>query len=134
MVYIRDSVLLTAPISLSKSHLSAFPGTTSSSLKSTLPEAAGPGSFPQQPGTNPPPACGVSTLVLHFTDPRRTGFNNANRVENTVAAQQLVRQALLASGYPNLIPVMYAEHLTGPRSTAGEGLVGRCMNSGRERS
>ncbi|KAH6643261.1 hypothetical protein BKA67DRAFT_131810 [Truncatella angustata] len=64
----------------------------------------------QRPGTSVPPESGVSVLILRLSNPRAEDLNNANRVENEVAAQSLFRQQLSAS-YPaltHLLPAVYA--------------------------
>ncbi|KAH8893542.1 hypothetical protein GQ53DRAFT_821481 [Thozetella sp. PMI_491] len=86
-----------------------------------LTAVAVPGSFPQQPATIQPPLSGVSSLIIHFADPEAYGFNNANRIENTVAAQQLVRRALLTFGLPDLIPATYAWAPYRPEFGGGKG-------------
>ncbi|KAK3937888.1 phosphotransferase enzyme family-domain-containing protein [Diplogelasinospora grovesii] len=66
---------------------------------------------PQQPCTSapPPPPAGVTTLVIHLSNPLAEGLNNTNRVENMVAAQFLVRQAALAGLSPVVpVPAVYA--------------------------
>ncbi|ETS74001.1 hypothetical protein PFICI_13867 [Pestalotiopsis fici W106-1] len=68
-----------------------------------------PASFADnQPCTLPPPEEGVSTVIVRMSNPLAEGLNNANRVENDVAAQHLVREALHAAGLPSLVPAVYA--------------------------
>ncbi|KAI0129734.1 hypothetical protein BJ170DRAFT_719732 [Xylariales sp. AK1849] len=62
----------------------------------------------KQPCTLPPPEEGISTIIVRMSNPLAEGLNNANRVENDVAAQQLAREALHAAGLPSLVPDVYA--------------------------
>jgi hypothetical protein len=62
----------------------------------------------QQPCTTPAPLDGVSTIVVRLSNPLAEGLNNANRVENEVAAQFLARQSLTAAGLDPVVPVVYA--------------------------
>lgn len=68
------------------------------------------GSKSQRPGTIAPTADGISTIVIRLSNPHAEGLNNANRVENELAAQVLLRQHLITS-HPDLaylIPAVYA--------------------------
>ncbi|OTA90239.1 hypothetical protein M434DRAFT_78189 [Hypoxylon sp. CO27-5] len=77
--------------------------------KVDLESPAIPATFPnQQPCTFTPPAEGVSTLVIRMSNPLAEGLNNANRVENDVAAQYLARQSLQSAGLPSVVPAVYA--------------------------
>lgn len=62
----------------------------------------------QQPCTSPPPAEGVSTLVIRISNPLAEGLNNTNRVENEVAAQYLARQSIESAGLPSVVPAVFA--------------------------
>ncbi|KAI1415376.1 hypothetical protein F5Y13DRAFT_8456 [Hypoxylon sp. FL1857] len=77
--------------------------------KVDLEAPAVPATFPsRQPCTSAPPAEGVSTLVIRMSNPLAEGLNNANRVENDVAAQYLARQSIQAAGLPSVVPAAYA--------------------------
>ncbi|OTA67279.1 hypothetical protein K449DRAFT_419927 [Hypoxylon sp. EC38] len=77
--------------------------------KVDLESPAIPATFPnQQPCTSTPPAEGISTLVIRMSNPLAEGLNNANRVENDVAAQYLARQSIQSSGLPSVVPAVYA--------------------------
>ncbi|KAG8156813.1 hypothetical protein KVR01_013418 [Diaporthe batatas] len=66
-------------------------------------------SFPgTQPGTCKAPPEGLSTLAIKLSNPAAHDVNNANRVENDVAAQHLVRQSLAKVGLATLVPDVYA--------------------------
>ncbi|KAL1858090.1 hypothetical protein Daus18300_010091 [Diaporthe australafricana] len=66
-------------------------------------------SFPgTQPGTCRAPSDGVSVLVIKLSNPAAHDVNNANRVANDVAAQNLVRQAMAKVGMAPLVPDIYA--------------------------
>ncbi|KAK4443222.1 aminoglycoside phosphotransferase [Podospora aff. communis PSN243] len=86
----------------------AFPWYNNFIFKINLAQPAFPTAFPPQPGTVPPPASGVTTIVLRFSNPDARGVNNANRVQNIIASQQLVCEALLASALPAVVPAVYA--------------------------
>ncbi|KAF9873182.1 phosphotransferase enzyme family protein [Colletotrichum karsti] len=62
------------------------------------------------PYTTPPPAEGVSTIVLRLANPKAQDIIQDNRVENEVAAMYLARQGLLAfkPEVAGLIPAVYA--------------------------
>ncbi|KAG8169422.1 hypothetical protein KVR01_000167 [Diaporthe batatas] len=62
----------------------------------------------EQPGTYPLPEDGTSVLVVRLSNPRAEGLNNANRVENEVAAQYLVRRSLEKDNRPPVVPAVYA--------------------------
>lgn len=62
----------------------------------------------EQPGTFPLPQDGTSVLVVRLSNPRAEGLNNANRVENEVASQYLVRQSLESDSRPLVVPAVYA--------------------------
>lgn len=47
-------------------------------------------------------------LVVRLSNPRAEGLNNANRVENEVASQYLVRQSLQKDSRPLVVPAVYA--------------------------
>ncbi|KAK6075365.1 phosphotransferase enzyme family protein [Seiridium cupressi] len=53
----------------------------------------------QRPGTSPPPQSGVSTVIIRLSNPQAGDLNNANRVENEVAAQLLFRR-ILSDSHP----------------------------------
>ncbi|KAK6075867.1 phosphotransferase enzyme family protein [Seiridium cupressi] len=55
----------------------------------------------QRPGTSPPPQSGVSTVIIRLSNPQAGDLNNANRVENEVAAQLLFRR-ILSDSHPGL--------------------------------
>lgn len=77
--------------------------------KVELASPALPSSFPSPlPGTVPPPAEGVSTVVIRFSNPIAEGLNNTHRVQNEIAAQSLARASLAKAGLPNLVPDVYA--------------------------
>ncbi|UNI22175.1 hypothetical protein JDV02_008088 [Purpureocillium takamizusanense] len=61
-----------------------------------------------QPGTTPAPPGGVSTLVVKLSNLAAEGINNANRVQNDVAAQHIVRQSMARAGLAPLVPAVYA--------------------------
>jgi hypothetical protein len=66
-------------------------------------------SFPgTQPGTTKAPSEGISVIVIKLSNPAATGVNNANRVQNDVAVQHLVRQSMAHAGLPELVPAIYA--------------------------
>jgi len=66
-------------------------------------------SFPgTQPGTTKAPSDGISALVIKLSNPAAEGINNANRVQNDVATQHLVRQSMAQAGLAPLVPVIYA--------------------------
>ncbi|KZZ88518.1 Aminoglycoside phosphotransferase [Moelleriella libera RCEF 2490] len=64
----------------------------------------------RQPCTALPPTGGVSTLIVRLSNPKAGGMNNANRVENEVAAMHLARGAVaeLAPAYAGVVPAIYA--------------------------
>ncbi|KAK9426611.1 hypothetical protein SUNI508_00138 [Seiridium unicorne] len=64
----------------------------------------------QRPGSSPLPQSGVSTTIIRLSNPHAGDLNNANRVENEVAAQLLFRQILSDShpGLVHLVPAIYA--------------------------
>lgn len=62
----------------------------------------------EQPGTYPLPEDGTSVLVVRLSNPHAEGLHNANRVENEVASQYLVRQSLEKDGRPLVVPAVYA--------------------------
>ncbi|KAI1100154.1 hypothetical protein F4804DRAFT_336538 [Jackrogersella minutella] len=62
----------------------------------------------KQPCTSIPPEEGVSVLVIRMSNPLAEGLNNANRVQNDVAAQHLARQAIQSAGLPPVVPALYA--------------------------
>jgi hypothetical protein len=61
----------------------------------------------EQPGTFPLPEDGTSVLVIRLSNPRAEGLNNANRVENEVASQYLVRKSLEKDNRPLVVPAVY---------------------------
>lgn len=61
-----------------------------------------------QPGTSKPPPEGISALVIRLSNPLAEGLNNANRVENEVAALCLARQSLQKFGVSPVVPAVYA--------------------------
>ena len=66
-------------------------------------------SFPgTQAGTIKAPPGGISALVMKLSNPAADGLNNANRIENDVAVQHLVRQSMRQAGLPPLVPAIYA--------------------------
>lgn len=66
-------------------------------------------SFPgTQPGTTKAPSEGISIFVIKLSNPAATGVNNANRIENDVAVQHLVRLSMAQAGLPQLVPAIYA--------------------------
>lgn len=62
----------------------------------------------QQPCTSAPPEEGATTIVIRMSNPLAEGLNNANRVENDVAAQHLARQSIKSAGLPPVVPAVYA--------------------------
>lgn len=54
------------------------------------------------------PASGVSTLVVKLTNDNAEETNQANRVQNDVAAQWIARQSLASAGMASLMPNIYA--------------------------
>lgn len=62
----------------------------------------------EQPATFPLPGDGTSVLVVRLSNPRAEGLNNANRVQNEVASQYLVRQSLERDSLPLVVPAVYA--------------------------
>lgn len=64
----------------------------------------------RQPCTDLPPSEGISTVIVRLSNPRALGMNNANRVENEVAAIHLARDAIAPVGpeYTNLVPAVFA--------------------------
>ena len=78
-------------------------------FKVDLETPATPSSFPGgQACTTPPPATGVSTLVVRMSNARAEGLNNANRVENDVSASWLIRQSIAREGLDPVVPAVYA--------------------------
>ncbi|KAK8139513.1 phosphotransferase enzyme family protein [Apiospora sp. TS-2023a] len=55
-----------------------------------------------------PPPHGVSSLVFRMSNPLAEGLNNANRVENDVAASYLIRQSVERAGLTPVVPAVYA--------------------------
>lgn len=47
-------------------------------------------------------------LVVRLSNTHAEGLNNANRVENEVASQYLVRQSLEKDNHPLVVPAVYA--------------------------
>jgi hypothetical protein len=77
--------------------------------KVELSPPASSSSFPgTRPGTSKAPSDGVSVLVIKLSNLAADGMNNANRVQNDVAVQQLVRQSMAQAGLPPLVPAVYA--------------------------
>ncbi|OTB18830.1 hypothetical protein K445DRAFT_19439 [Daldinia sp. EC12] len=77
--------------------------------KVELREPAVPTKFPdRQPCTSAPPVDGISTLVIRMSNPSAEGLNNANRVENDVAAQRLARESIRSKGLDPVVPAVYA--------------------------
>jgi hypothetical protein len=62
----------------------------------------------EQPGTSPLPELGTSVVVVRLSNPHAEGLNNANRVENEVASQYLVRKSLEKDNRPLVVPAVYA--------------------------
>ncbi|KAI1458493.1 hypothetical protein F4805DRAFT_140969 [Annulohypoxylon moriforme] len=62
----------------------------------------------QQPCTSAPLEEGVTTVVIRMSNPLAEGLNNANRVENDIAAQHLARQSIQSAGLPPVVPAVYA--------------------------
>ncbi|KAK6951761.1 hypothetical protein Daesc_006284 [Daldinia eschscholtzii] len=74
-----------------------------------LEEPAVPTTFPnRQPCTSTPPVDGTSTLVIRLSNPFAEGLNNANRVENDVAAQHLARASIRSKALNPVVPAVYA--------------------------
>lgn len=69
--------------------------------------------FAPKPCTTPPPAEGISTLILKLSNPKAEGLNNANRVENDVIASSLIRDSLSlrAPEMADIVPAIYAWEL-----------------------
>jgi hypothetical protein len=71
--------------------------------------AATAATFPgDQPCTTPAPPAGLFTIIVRLSNQLAEGLNNANRVENEVAAQFLARGSLAAAGLDPVIPAVYA--------------------------
>ncbi|KAK8094983.1 Protein kinase-like domain [Apiospora hydei] len=78
-------------------------------FKVDLAAPATPSSFPgNQPCTTPPPPAGVSSLIVRMSNPLAEGLNNANRVENDVAASYLIRQSVTRAGLAPVVPAVFA--------------------------
>lgn len=82
-----------------------------------------------QPGTCKAPSEGVSVLVIKLSNPAASDSNNANRVENDVAAQKLVRECLEDPDYyimKQVVPDVYAwapATTTDPANVEGFGWI-----------
>ncbi|KAI0377940.1 hypothetical protein F5Y04DRAFT_263094 [Hypomontagnella monticulosa] len=67
-----------------------------------------PGTFhPAQPCTEAPPL-GVWKVIIRISNPLAEGINNANRVQNDVAAQHLARQSIDSIELKPVVPAVYA--------------------------
>ncbi|KAI2463779.1 hypothetical protein F4781DRAFT_426085 [Annulohypoxylon bovei var. microspora] len=76
--------------------------------KVNLEAPAVPATFSRrQPCTSAPPE-GITTLVIRMSNPLAEGINNANRVENDIAAQNLARRSVQSAGLPPVVPAVYA--------------------------
>lgn len=83
--------------------------------------------FAKKPCTSPPPAGGISTLMLKLSNPKAEGLNNANRVENDVIASSLIRKSLSqhAPEMADIVPAIYAwEPFADPSPDADEAFSG----------
>ncbi|KAM7192631.1 hypothetical protein V8F33_008242 [Rhypophila sp. PSN 637] len=67
-----------------------------------------PGTFPEQPCTSSVPSEGITTFVVRFSNPFAEGLNNANRLQNEVAASYLVKESAEAGGLHDIVPSIYA--------------------------
>lgn len=54
------------------------------------------------------PSDGISNIIVRLSNPLAMGMNNANRVENEVAAMELARRAVRKRGYADIVPCVYA--------------------------
>lgn len=82
---------------------------------------------PPRPCTSPPPAEGLSTLILKLSNPKAEGLNNTNRVQNDVIASSLVRDSLSrrAPEMALIVPAVYAwEPFADPSPGADEASSG----------
>lgn len=82
---------------------------------------------PPRPCTSPPPAEGVSTLILKLSNPKADGLNNTNRVQNDVIASSLIRESLSRRepGMAPIVPAVYAwEPFADPSPGADEASSG----------
>lgn len=82
---------------------------------------------PPGPCTSPPPAGGVSTLILKLSNPKAEGLNNTDRVQNDVIASSLIRDSLSrrAPGMAHIVPAVYAwEPFADPSPGADEASSG----------
>ena len=61
-----------------------------------------------QPCTTLPPPEGVLTLIVRLSNPLAEGLNNANRVQNEVAAQYIARQSINNAKLDPVVPAIYA--------------------------
>lgn len=68
-------------------------------------------------------------LVLKLSNPAASGMNNANRVQNDVAVQQLVRDSMAMSGLPSLLPAIYAWQPATTAAAADERCYGWTMSA-----
>lgn len=87
-----------------------------------------------QPGTCKAPSEGVSVLVVKLSNPAASDANNANRVENDVAAQKLVRECLADPDYyimEQVVPDVYAWAPATTTDPANEGGFGWIMSEFR---
>lgn len=83
--------------------------------------------FAPKPCTTPPPAEGISTLILKLSNPKAEGLNNINRVENDVIASSLIRDSLSlrAPEMADIVPAIYAwEPFADPSPDADEASSG----------
>lgn len=83
--------------------------------------------FPPKPCTTPPPAGGITTLILKLSNPKAEGLNNTNRVENDVITSTLIRESLTtrAPDLARIVPAVYAwAPFTDPSPAADEASAG----------
>ena len=67
-----------------------------------------------------PPSEGVTSLIVRLSNPRAMGLNNANRVQNEVAAMHLARRGRFA----HLVPAVYAWQAASNKVSAREDCPG----------
>ncbi|KAJ9144690.1 Phosphotransferase enzyme family protein [Pleurostoma richardsiae] len=93
--------------------------------------------FSSQPGTTPPPATGLSSLIIRLSNPRAEGLNNASRIENEVAALSLAHEALRRSSsaqLAELVPAVFAWQAYRPQAVPAEAGFGWTMAELRPRA